>query len=152
MPSRSITRPDLRPNGFILPAAIMLLVVLGGLAAYMLQLSSAGQTTSAQDILGARATQAARLGLEAGIYNARINNQCDGLTNTLSNVAGLTEMQINWFCTDSQFADADGATHNISRITATACTAGVTACPANTAADLQRQDYVERQLIADVER
>ncbi|MEQ1600632.1 MAG: hypothetical protein ABL885_02560 [Methylophilaceae bacterium] len=55
-------------QGFLLPAAIFLLVILAGLGAYALNISSVQQATSTQDVQGARAYQAARAGVEWAAY------------------------------------------------------------------------------------
>ncbi|MDO9150388.1 MAG: hypothetical protein Q7U33_03310 [Methylotenera sp.] len=55
-------------RGFLLPAAIFLLVILAALGAYALNISSTQQATSKQDVQGARAYQAARVGLEWAIF------------------------------------------------------------------------------------
>ena len=51
-------------SGFVLPTAIFLLVVLSALATYMVSLSRTSHISSALDIQGARAYQAARAGIE----------------------------------------------------------------------------------------
>ncbi len=51
-------------RGFALPTAIFLLVVLAALGGYMVSLSRSSQISSALDIQGARASQAARAGIE----------------------------------------------------------------------------------------
>lgn len=50
--------------GFALPTAIFLLVVLAALGAYMVTLARTSHLTSALDVQGARAYQAARAGIE----------------------------------------------------------------------------------------
>jgi len=55
-------------RGFLLPAAIFLLVILAALGAYALNISSIQQATSRQDIQGSQAYQAARAGLELAIF------------------------------------------------------------------------------------
>ncbi len=50
--------------GFVLPTAIFLLVILAALAAYMVSLSRTSHISSALDIQGVRAYQAARAGIE----------------------------------------------------------------------------------------
>ena len=55
-------------NGFALPSAIFLLVILAGLAAFMVTFSTTQSITSAQDVQGARAYHAARSGTEWGLY------------------------------------------------------------------------------------
>jgi MSHA biogenesis protein MshP len=54
--------------GFALPSAIFLLVVLAGLAAFMLSVFTTSQSAQTLDLNGARAFQAARAGLEWGAY------------------------------------------------------------------------------------
>jgi MSHA biogenesis protein MshP len=51
-------------SGFVLPTAIFLLVILAALATYMVSLSRTSQLSSALDIQGGRAYQAARAGIE----------------------------------------------------------------------------------------
>ena len=55
-------------HGFVLPSAIFLLVILAGLAAFMVTFSTTQSITSAQDVQGARAYHAARSGTEWGLY------------------------------------------------------------------------------------
>lgn len=57
-------------RGFALPTAIFLLVILAALGAFMVTFSTVQHITSAQDVLGSRAYQAARAGIEWGIYQA----------------------------------------------------------------------------------
>lgn len=55
-------------RGFAIVSAIFLLVVLGALGAFMVTFSTVQHTTSAQDVQGSRAYQAARAGMEWGAY------------------------------------------------------------------------------------
>lgn len=55
-------------RGFSIVSAIFLLLVLAALGAFILTFSSAQHTTSAQDVEGSRAYQAARAGIEWGVY------------------------------------------------------------------------------------
>lgn len=55
-------------QGFLLPAAIFILVILAALGAYALNITSVQQSTSTQDVQGARAYQAARAGVEWAAY------------------------------------------------------------------------------------
>ncbi len=57
-----------RPRGFSIVSAIFLLVVLSLLGALMLTFSTVQHTTAAQDVQGSRAYQAARAGIEWGLY------------------------------------------------------------------------------------
>ena len=55
-------------KGFLLPAAIFILVILAALGTYALNLTSVQQNTSIQDVQGSRAYQAARAGVEWTAY------------------------------------------------------------------------------------
>jgi MSHA biogenesis protein MshP len=55
-------------RGFVLPSAVFLLVILAALAAFLVTISTTQNVTSAQDVQGARAYQAARAGIEWGLY------------------------------------------------------------------------------------
>ena len=57
-----------RMRGVGLVTAIFLLVILAGLAVAILSISSAHQASSALDVVGSRAYQAARAGVEWGLY------------------------------------------------------------------------------------
>ncbi|GHU07795.1 hypothetical protein FACS1894158_16510 [Betaproteobacteria bacterium] len=57
-----------RVRGFVLPSAIFLLVILALLAAFMVVFSQMQNVTSVQDLQGARAYQAARTGIQWGLY------------------------------------------------------------------------------------
>jgi MSHA biogenesis protein MshP len=67
--------------GVGLVTAIFLLVVLAGLGTAMVTIFSTQQTTAALDVQGARAYQAARAGIEWGLYQVLHNNStCDDPT------------------------------------------------------------------------
>lgn len=55
-------------GGFSLVAAIFLLVILSALGVFMLSISTMQQTTSTQDLQGSKAYQAAKAGIEWGVY------------------------------------------------------------------------------------
>jgi MSHA biogenesis protein MshP len=81
-------------SGFSIVSAIFLLVVMASLGAFMLTFSSVQHTTSAQDIQGSRAYQAARAGIEFGLYqvlNPAVAS-CGSTTLTLGGtLAGFTD-------------------------------------------------------------
>jgi len=58
----------IKQQGFLLPAAIFILVILAGLGAYALNITSVQQNTSLQDTQGTKAYQAARAGVEWAAY------------------------------------------------------------------------------------
>jgi MSHA biogenesis protein MshP len=69
-------RPLAKCSGFTLITAIFLLVVVAGLVVYMANLRVVEQSTVVYGLQGARATQAARSGMEWGIYRAIVDSSC----------------------------------------------------------------------------
>lgn len=133
-------------QGFALPAAIFLLVVLGGLAAWMMRLTTATLAQEALELEGARAWQAAQAGLEAGIYAAS-HGGC--ATQTLAFTGQLGRFTATVTCA-AHAADEGGQALTLHEITSVACNqpSGGT-CP-NAAPSLG--EYAERQVRAVVER
>jgi hypothetical protein len=68
--------PPQRQGGFSLVTAIFLLVVLSALGAATLTIFAVHQNSSALDVQGARAYQAARAGMEWGVYQQLRNGSC----------------------------------------------------------------------------
>jgi MSHA biogenesis protein MshP len=66
-----------RQAGVGIVTAIFLLVVLAGLGVAMVGIYTAQQSSANADLLGARAYQAARAGLEWGIFRQTRNGVCD---------------------------------------------------------------------------
>lgn len=96
-------------NGFTLLAALFLLVVLALLSVYMINFSAVQHTTLVYGVQGARAMQAARAGLEWGIYESIENTNC--AASTAFNTAGagsLDNFNIQVDCTLS--THIEGAT------------------------------------------
>ena len=69
-----------RERGISVITAIFLLLLMSGLAAFMLNLTTVTSANLASDVAGARAYQAARAGAEWGMY------QLDPNADTISNV------------------------------------------------------------------
>jgi len=132
---------DRREGGFAIVTAIFLLVVLGGLAAFMVTVSSAMHTSSALDLQGARAYQAARAGIEWGAYQALAPvPACAANTNLPALAGSLAGFAIVVTC--GQSAHAEGAaTVTVYQITATATFGAVGGT-----------DFMERQLQANYAR
>lgn len=140
------TLPHAPAHGFVLPAAIFLLVVLGGLAAWMMQLTVA---TQAQDVLaieGERAYRAAQAGLESGIYTVSSGGGC--ATQNITFSGELARFTASVSCVSSTANEA-GTVLTFYRITSIACNEAASgACP-NSAPTLP--EYAERQMTASVE-
>ena len=130
-----------RQAGVGLVTAIFILVVLAGLAVAIVSMSSAQQAASSLDVLGARAYQAARAGVEWGLFQQRINNSCLPGPNTFALPANtsLSSFTVSVTCNANPIS---GQPANI-RVTATACNgiAGA-ACPGPGTS----RDYVERKI------
>lgn len=91
--------------GFTLVTALFLLVVVALLSVYMINFSGVQHTTLVYGLQGARAMQAARAGLEWGIYevipNNDSNNICPG-TSTFT----LDGFNVEVRCTESTHLEA----------------------------------------------
>lgn len=66
----------IRQKGFSLITAIFLLVVAAGLVAALINSQVIQYSTLTMSVLGARANQAARSGIEYGAYRALVNGVC----------------------------------------------------------------------------
>lgn len=137
-----------RNAGFVLPTAIFLLVVMAGLAAFLVQISVASQVGAAQDLQGARAYQVARTGIEAGLYSLSLGT-CN--TMTMGGVTGFSGFKVTWACSGTNFNEG-GVARTIYQITSTACITTGASCPSSTAAEIASPDYVERQLVVTTEK
>jgi len=125
-------------NGFLLPAAIFILVILAALGAYALNITSIQQATSTQDVQGARAYQAARAGIEWAAYQVLSPGtmalaSCPASPSTIA----VDNFSVAVSCTRSADYFEQGSDHTIAiyDVTATASfgTAGTTG-------------YIERQI------
>ena len=151
-----------RQHGFSLIAAIFILVVLASLGAFVLTISTTQQIGSVMDIQGARAYQAARAGVEWGLYqvqstpaysfghasdplptdpNLRSCSTAAGSFTLPSTAVSLSAFTVTVSCTSY----TDGSLGpSVFQLVSTACnqpTGG--ACPNTTTAD---SNYVERRL------
>ena len=133
-----ICRP---PRGFGIVTAVFLLVVLAGLGAAMVNLSTVQHTASALDVQGARAYQAARAGIEWGLYRQLRLNNCQPVSSFVVPPAGFT---VTVRCT----LTAGPGTLQRFQLVATACNLPVGGvCSAASASN--STDYVQRMLQAE---
>lgn len=132
----STTCPD-KQRGFGVIAAIAILVILAGLAGFVVSISTTQAITFAQDIQGARAYLAARAGVEWGI--SRWLNTATCVSNTCSATPPALPCSVDGFSV-SVIAEPFGTTPAFCRITATATTGSVGSV-----------SYIERQLRVVVE-
>ncbi len=143
-----------KQRGFTVVSAIFLLVVLAGLGAAMLNLSTSQHVSSQLDVQGARAYQAARAGIEWGMYQQLRLGSCTAGPSSFAMPAGttLSTFTVSVTCSKTSYGSASatngiqlatGASIDVYQITATACnnpSAGN--CPGTP----NGSDYVERQM------
>ena len=129
-----------RERGFAAVAAILIIVMLGGLGVVVVSTSSAQQRAAAMDVLGVKAYQAARAGIEYGAYQALKTATCAAST-TFSPGGNLAGFTVQVTCATGGFAYEEAlSSMTVWQITATACNRAV--CPAAT----PDSGYIERQL------
>jgi MSHA biogenesis protein MshP len=136
-PKRTNTLPPRRQGGFALVVAIFLIVVLSLMGMFIVRVSGVQHQTVNVAMLGARAFEAARAGVEWGAFQALNAASCT--TTTLN----LTEASLNGFdvdvtCTSSTHSET-GNTYNFYVIDAES-RAGAYGQP----------DYVSRRMQATV--
>ncbi len=90
-----------RQRGFSLITAIFLLTVVAALVVFMVNLRGAQQTTLLYGVQGARALQAARSGIEWGIYRALNNPGCPAATTLTFSEAALAAFSVDVSCNES---------------------------------------------------
>jgi MSHA biogenesis protein MshP len=139
-PSRSRRLPH-RSRGVGLVTAIFLLVVLAGLGVAMVSIFTSQQASSTLDLQGARAYQAARAGIEWGLFQQLQKGKCDpsGTSFALPAGSSLEGFVVTVTCTGTGAAPL---TRHV--IVATACSlqrAGG-GCPHAT----DSPDYVQRRI------
>lgn len=141
-----------RQRGVSLVAAIVVTLVLAGIGAYTMRSSTTQHAGAANDVLGVRAFQAARSGLEWAAYQVMQGDLSTGFCNggttteTISGLAGdLGGFSVAVNCARTDHSEAGVAVRMYSLI-ATACNRS--ACPSTTA----ESNYVERQLTAVLSR
>lgn len=136
---------DRMQRGFSLISAIFLLVVVAALGAFAVTLSTTQQQSAALDVLGARAYQAARAGIEWGAYQVIQSGVAGGGFVVACQAGGalpqpgalpgtLAGFAVAVGCTSVSQSEA-AATVTIYQLTSTA-TQGMPATP----------NYVERQM------
>jgi MSHA biogenesis protein MshP len=137
-----------RQTGFGAIAAIMILVILGSLAAAIVSLSTTQHISSAQDVLSAQAWQVASAGTEGGLFRALQNANCD--TQTWAS-GDYPRFKVTVACTASNYNDGETVPGTarvllVFRVVATACNGTAAACPDD--ASSAGLGYVERQRVA----
>jgi MSHA biogenesis protein MshP len=142
-----------RAGGFAYIAAVVFLVVLAGFALAALRLSGTAQATVDQAVLGARANQAARAGLEWAFYRLKTPGAACTALATAPDFIADTGYRVALTCgmltyAEGQTPTGDALMKHIFQLTATACNIG-SACPADDAS-VASPDYVERKRSASI--
>lgn len=147
-------RSSLAANrGFLIPSAIFLLVILAGLAAFLVTISSGQHTGAAQDVVGARAYQAARSGLEWGFSRALNATSCLSNQDVSLDATAFPGLSLTVNCEAVLPAPKEaGVDVALYTITATACSQPNAATPACPNTTNPGPLYVERRLEALVEQ
>jgi len=133
-------------RGFGAIAAIVILVIMATISAALVRLGTTQQLTSAQDVMSARAWQAARAGNEWGLDRALSSLSCFGVTSL--DLRAATGFLVTVTCTAKNFNEGETApgvplvitTYSIEAV---ACNTGAAACP--DAALATTPGYVERK-------
>lgn len=86
-------------RGFTAVSAIFILVVLTALGAFIVSISSGQQVGSALDVRGVRAYEAARAGLEWGLYRQLQAGSCVASTSFVPAAPTLAEFTVTVSCT-----------------------------------------------------
>ena len=143
-------------RGFAYIAAVVLLVVVAGIAVALLRLTETQRSTVNGALLGAHANLTARAGLEWAFRD--LPNRCDQPPVTLNDFSYATGFRVTLTCTVSPFTEGDQLDPGtepgtaprkirIYRIEAVACNSAGN-CP--DASSVKRPDYVERARVATV--
>lgn len=141
-----------RTRGASLITALFLVVVLAGLAAAVVRLVMVQQATAAMDMLGVQAYQAARSGLEWGLYQQlrikppAVDCFASPQTFVMPHDAGLRNFTVTVTCVAGG-ANLAGNTTNRWTIAAVACNQpSASGCPNPTT----HADYVQRRVQAEL--
>ena len=137
-----------RQRGLGAITIIVVLVLLAGIAAAIVRLNSAAQTTATQELLAARAAQAARAGLQWGLYQAFKGpwTACAGASSALD-LSAENGMRVTVSCSSTLYNEGEAEpgtprTVRIYTLDAVACNSA-SGCPDNTM--VARPGYVERR-------
>lgn len=131
----SITHPR-RQRGFAIIAAIVILVILAGLAGFVVSLSTSQNITLAQDVQGARAYQAARAGVEYGL--ARWLSTNPSVSTNCPTVSGQAVSELG-FSFDLTGTHTTSSGIGFCELTATARPTGMTSANAGSIGYIERQ-------------
>lgn len=148
-------RPTRAQRGFAYIAAVIFLVVIAGISVALLRLTDTQQSTATQAILAARASLAARGGIEWAAH--QLGTRCataPGQSNNLTDFRNDAGFLVTVTCTFRDFDEGEdgkaGATltKRIYFIDAVACNGSGNACPHEPS--VTGAGYVERRRTATI--
>lgn len=95
-------------TGFLLPAAIFLLVILAGLGAYAVNLNAVQQNAATQDIQAARAYHAARAGIEWAAHQVLQTSPITTIADCPTGTLSLDGFSVAVNCTSIDYEEQGG--------------------------------------------
>jgi MSHA biogenesis protein MshP len=105
-----------KQGGFSIVMAIFILVVLGLLGGYMVKLTGVQYATSTYAAQGARAYQAARAGIEWGLYKLLKDGSC--VASTVLTLPDINGFSVTLSCANSPTYTEGADSHVVYKITA----------------------------------
>lgn len=150
--------------GFAAVTAIVILVILAVLGAAIVSITGTRSASVAQDVLGSRAYQAARAGIEWGAFqirNPEITNPappgpytaqyaCPGPATSFGLAGELAGFTVTVQCTSTLYTEFGNAV-TIYQLVATACNIPVGAAPGTCPNTTTAFNYVERQMTGSMQ-
>jgi MSHA biogenesis protein MshP len=130
----------LRQRGFTAISALFILVVLTALGAFLLSVSTSQQLGSAQDVQGVRVYEAARSGVEWGLFQQLRNGSCGAVTSYTPPAPTLSAFTVTVRCTATPGTNGGPVTYTVQSTACNQPAAG--ACPNASPGQL----YLERRL------
>lgn len=143
-----------RQRGMGAVAVVLVLVVLAAIAAAVVRMGNQSQNQISQALQGARASAAARTGIEWGLYKAFRGSwtTCSNASQTLDLSADGGDMRVTVRCDSQRYNEGESApgtaaTLRVYTIDAVACSSRsmTTACP--DAGAVTTQGYAERRRV-----
>lgn len=143
-------------GGFAYIAAVILLVLMAGMATAIVRLNVSQANAATGAALGARASQAARAGLEWAFYQLKKNNdQGCAATQNLTDFQKDTGFVVTVSCKPPRSynegqnpSDGSAVVKNIYQVEAVACNGSAGSCPDDNSS--AQVDYTERRRVATV--
>lgn len=129
-------------NGFAIVGVFFLLVVLASIIAVSFYYVRLGNKTVSQGIFNEQAYNAAKMGLEYGLYQALQNNVCNSSAQT---IAFNGDFKSTYTCNQSS-ANENGKVLTFYEITSIGCNTTATDCSNTSAPPIE--NYAERSLRA----